>query len=117
MKGWERNWDVLSPFFKYTQELRKIIYTTNTIESLNSSYRRLNKNRTVFPSDQSLMKSIYLATQKITKKWTSIYHNWGLILGQLEIMFEGRIIHNFNAICVCEILTRKEFFYQKFWGM
>jgi transposase-like protein len=91
MKSWESNWDVLSPFFKYTQELRKIMYTTNTIESLNSSYRRLNKNRTVFPSDQSLMKSIYLATQKITKKWITVYHNWGLILGQLEIMFEGRI--------------------------
>ena len=67
------------------------MYTTNTIESLNSSYRRLNKSRTVFPSDQALLKSIYLATLKITAKWTTRYRDWGMILGQLQIMFEGRI--------------------------
>jgi len=67
------------------------MYTTNTIESLNSSYRRLNKSRTVFPSDQALLKSIYLATLKITTKWTTRYRDWGMILGQLQIMFEGRI--------------------------
>lgn len=91
MKSWETNWDTISPFFKYSQELRKIMYTTNAIESLNSSYRRLNKSRTVFPSDQSLLKSIYLATLKVTAKWTTSYHNWGVIFGQLQIMFEGRI--------------------------
>ncbi|WP_369011709.1 IS256-like element ISCth4 family transposase [Acetivibrio thermocellus] len=91
MKSWKSNWDVICPFFKYSQELRKIMYTTNTIESLNSSYRRINKSRTVFPGDQSLLKSIYLATVKITSKWTMRYKNWGLILGQLQIMFEGRI--------------------------
>jgi len=66
MKSWKSNWDVICPFFKYSEELRKIMYTTNTIESLNSSYRRINKSRTVFPGDQSLLKSIYLATVKIT---------------------------------------------------
>ncbi|ABN52036.1 transposase mutator type [Acetivibrio thermocellus ATCC 27405] len=91
MKSWKSNWDVICPFFKYSEELRKIMYTTNTIESLNSSYRRINKSRTVFPGDQSLLKSIYLATVKITSKWTMRYKNWGLILGQLQIMFEGRI--------------------------
>ncbi|ADU75052.1 transposase mutator type [Acetivibrio thermocellus DSM 1313] len=91
MKSWKSNWDVICPFFKYSEELRKIVYTTNTIESLNSSYRRINKSRTVFPGDQSLLKSIYLATVKITSKWTMRYKNWGLILGQLQIMFEGRI--------------------------
>ncbi|ABN52760.1 transposase mutator type [Acetivibrio thermocellus ATCC 27405] len=91
MKSWKSNWDVICPFFKYSKELRKIMYTTNTIESLNSSYRRINKSRTVFPGDQSLLKSIYLATVKITSKWTMRYKNWGLILGQLQIMFEGRI--------------------------
>lgn len=91
MKSWKSNWDVICPFFKYSQELRKIMYTTNAIESLNSGYRRINKSRTVFPSDQSLLKSIYLATLKITAKWTMRYKDWGLILGQLQIMFEGRI--------------------------
>jgi len=91
MKSWKTNWDVICPFFKYSKELRKIMYTTNAIESLNSSYRRLNKSRTVFPSDQALMKSIYLATLKITAKWTMRYRDWGMILGQLQIMFEGRI--------------------------
>lgn len=91
MRSWEANWDVLSPFFKFSLELRKVMYTTNAIESLNSGYRRLNKSRTVFPSDQSLLKSIYLATLKITEKWTMRHRDWGLILGQLQIMFEGRI--------------------------
>jgi putative transposase len=91
MKSWKSNWDVICPFFKYSQELRKIMYTTNAIESLNSGYRRLNKSRAVFPSDQSLLKSIYLATLKITAKWTMRHRDWGMILGQLEIMFEGRI--------------------------
>lgn len=91
MRSWKTNWDVICPFFKYSKELRKIMYTTNTIESLNSSYRRLNKSRTVFPSDQALLKSIYLATLKITAKWTMRYRDWGMILGQLQIMFEGRI--------------------------
>jgi transposase-like protein len=91
MRSWKTNWDVICPFFKYSKELRKIMYTTNAIESLNSSYRRLNKSRTVFPSDQALLKSIYLATLKITAKWTMRYRDWGMILGQLQIMFEGRI--------------------------
>lgn len=91
MKSWKTNWDVICPFFKYSSELRKIMYTTNAIKSLNSGYRRLNKSRTVFPNDLSLLKSIYLATLKITAKWTMRYRDWGMILGQLQIMFEGRI--------------------------
>ena len=91
MKSWDSNWDIICPFFKYGQELRKIMYTTNAIESLNSGYRRLNRTRTVFHGEQSLLKGLYLATKKITEKWISPYPNWGIILGQLEIMFEGRI--------------------------
>lgn len=91
MKSWHSNWDVICPFFKYSQVLRKVMYTTNAIESLNSGYRRLNKSRSVFPSDQSLLKSMYLATLKITAKWTMRYRDWGIILGELQIMFEGRI--------------------------
>ena len=67
------------------------MYTTNTIESLNRSYRKYTKTKSVFPSDESLMKCLYLATQNITKKWTGRYREWDRILGELSIMFEGRI--------------------------
>lgn len=91
MKSWESNWDCICPFFKFSKELRKMMYTTNAIESLNSSYRRFNKIRSVFPGEKSLLKGLYLATKKITEKWTAPHQNWGIILGQLEIMFSGRI--------------------------
>lgn len=87
----ENNWDVISPIFKFSSEVRKAFYTTNIIESLNSSYRRINKNRSVFPSSQALMKSLYLATTEITKKWTTVIRNWGRIRGELYIMFPGRL--------------------------
>ena len=70
MKSWHTNWDVISPIFKFSSQVRKVIYTTNAIESLNSGYRRLNKQRSVFPSDTALLKALYLATQEISKKWT-----------------------------------------------
>lgn len=91
VKNWEANWDLVIPFFKYSEELRKIMYTTNAIESLNSSFRRYTKNRTVFPNDESLRKSLYLATQNIIEKWTARYKNWDMILSQLQIFFEERI--------------------------
>lgn len=91
MKSWEANWDVISPIFKYSTEVRKIIYTTNAIESLNSSYRRLNRQRSVFPSDTALLKALYLSTFEITKKWTNTLRNWGKVYGELSIMFEGRL--------------------------
>ena len=68
MKSWYKNWDVISPIFKFSADVRKVIYTTNAIESLNSGYRRLNKQRSVFPSDTALLKALYLATHEITKK-------------------------------------------------
>jgi transposase-like protein len=79
MKSWYKNWDVISPIFKFSMEVRKIIYTTNAIESLNSGYRRLNKQRSVFPSDTALLKALYLATHEITKKWTVPLRNWGQV--------------------------------------
>ena len=91
LKSWEENWDSICPFFSYSQHLRKIMYTTNTIESLNRSFRKYTKTKAVFPSDESLMKSLYLSTLNITKKWTARYRNWDMILGELSIMFEGRI--------------------------
>ena len=91
LKSWEENWDAICPFFSYSEPVRKIMYTTNTIESLNRSYRKYTKTKSVFPSDESLMKCLYLATLNITKKWNGRYRNWDLILGELSIMFEGRI--------------------------
>lgn len=91
MDRWEDNWGIISPFFKFSQKIRKMIYTTNTIESLNSSYRRLNKSRNVYPSSDSLMKVLYLSTKKVTKNWTSTIPEWGETLKELEIMYKGRI--------------------------
>ena len=91
MKSWSKNWDAISPIFKFSMEVRKVIYTTNAIESLNSVYRRLNSQRSVFPSDTSLLKALYLATFEATKKWTSALRNWGKIYGELQIMFEERL--------------------------
>jgi len=91
MKSWVTNWDAITPIFKFSAEVRKVIYTTNAIESLNSTYRKLNRQRSVFPSDQALLKALYLATFEATKKWTMPIRNWGQVYGELSIMYEGRI--------------------------
>ena len=91
MKSWYKNWDVISPIFQFSADVRKVIYTTNAIESLNGGYRRLNKQRSVFPSDTALLKALYLATHEITKKWTMPLRNWGRVLGELEIMYPDRL--------------------------
>lgn len=90
MKSWETNWDVISPIFKFSKDVRKVIYTTNAIESLNSTYKKLNAQRSVFPSDKALLKSLYLATLQATKKWTQPLRNWGKVYGEFSIMYEGR---------------------------
>ena len=91
MKRWKDNWDAISPIFKFSADVRKVIYTTNAIESLNSTYRRLNQQRSVFPSDTALLKALYLATFEATKKWTTTIRNWGQVYGELSIMYEGRL--------------------------
>lgn len=91
MKSWSVNWDVISPIFKFSTDVRKVIYTTNAIESLNSTYRRLNRGRSVFPSDTALLKALYLATFEATKKWNLPIRNWGKVYGELSIMYEGRL--------------------------
>lgn len=91
MNRWEENWSVICPFYKFSQRIRKMIYTTNSIESLNSGYRRLNKARNVYPSIHSLNKVLYLATRRITKNWTSKVPEWEECLKELEIMYDGRI--------------------------
>lgn len=80
MKSRNNNRDVISPIFKFSEDVRKVIYTTNAIESLNSSYRRLNKQRSVFPSDTALLKALYPATHEKAKKWTVPLRNWGKVL-------------------------------------
>ncbi len=89
MKSWHKNWDVISPIFKFSSEVRKVIYTTNAIESLNSTYRKLNRQRSVFPIDTALLKALYLATFEATKKWTIPLRNWGKVYGELSVMYEG----------------------------
>lgn len=91
VKSWESNWDCLSTFFKFPDEIRKIIYTTNVIESLHRQYRKVTKTKSIFPNDESLMKMLYLATQKVTKKWSIRYKGWDLVISQLSIFFDNRI--------------------------
>ena len=91
MRSWKQNWDAICPIFKFSPEVRKVIYTTNAIESLNSTYRKLNRQRSVFPSDTALLKALYLATFEATKKWTMPIRNWGQVYGELSIMYEGRL--------------------------
>ena len=91
MKRWYDNWDAITPIFKFSPDVRKVIYTTNAIESLNSTYRKLNRQRSVFPSDTALLKALYLATFEATKKWTMSIRNWGRVYGELSIMYEGRL--------------------------
>ena len=91
MKSWKQNWDAISPIFKFSADVRKVIYTTNAIESLNATYRKLNRQRSVFPSDTALLKALYLSTFEATKKWTMPLRNWGQVYGELSIMYEGRL--------------------------
>lgn len=91
MKSWEQNWDALTPIFKFSSDVRKVIYTTNAIESLNSTYKKLNRQRSVFPNDTALLKSLYLSTLQATKKWTQPLRNWGKVHGEFSIMYEDRM--------------------------
>ena len=86
-RSWEAHWDNLNEFFAYPEEIRRVIYTTNAIESLNASLRKVTKNRAAFPDDDAIMKIMYLAIQKASKKWTMPIRNWGLALNQFAILF------------------------------
>ena len=92
LKSWETNWDVLSTFFKYPDEIRKIIYTTNIIEGLHRQFRKVTKSKSVFPSDAALEKMLYLATKNIMTKWTQRYRNWDMVLNQL--------LRDYPKVCV-----------------
>jgi len=88
IKSWKDNWEALTTYFEYPKEIRKLIYTTNPIESLNSQLRKVTKNRGVFPNDMALMKLAYLAINNITRKWTVRINEWDKILATLMIEFD-----------------------------
>jgi transposase-like protein len=90
IKSWKYNWEELTAYFDYPMEIRKINYTTNVIESLNSSIRKYTKTKTVFPDDQSAMKAVYLAINNIQQKWTMPIRSWGIIINQFIIKFGDR---------------------------
>lgn len=91
IKSWQKNWHKLSTYFKYAEDIRRIIYTTNTIESYHKQVRKVTKNKGVFPSDEALLRLMYLAHRNISKSWSLPINNWQLTLSQLAITFEGRI--------------------------
>lgn len=90
-QSWHSHWDRIIPFFAYPEEIRKVIYTTNAIESLNSTLRKVTKNRNSFPNDESAIKLLYMALQNIMKKWTMPIRNWPLAVHQFAIRFGDRV--------------------------
>ena len=91
IKSWRTNWEKLSTYFKYPENIRRLIYTTNTIEGYHRQIRKVTKNKGAFTSDMALLKLVYLATQNIQKKWTTSLWNWNQTLSQLTIFFEDRL--------------------------
>lgn len=91
VNSWNNNWSKLSTFFKYTEGIRRMIYTTNAIEGFHRQVRKVTKNKTAFTNDMALLKLIYLAQRNITKKWTSPLQNWGTTISQLSIIFKDRL--------------------------
>jgi putative transposase len=91
ISSWEKNWPKLSTYFKYPAGIRKLIYTTNTIEGYHRQIRKVTKNKGVFTSDMALLKLMYLATERISQKWTALLHNWWTSASQLKIIFGDRM--------------------------
>ena len=90
-QSWRDNWPNLSTYFKYPQEVRRLIYTTNAIEGFNRQLRKVTKAKSVFPTDDSLLKMLYLAMIDITKKWTGRRQDWSMIHAQLAVFFADRM--------------------------
>ena len=97
---WKRNWTGISPFFAFPEEIRKSIYTTNTIESANRQIRKIIKNKGVFPDDKAIVKIVFLALRNAAKKWTMPIKNWPLALNQFEILcgdyYNGDLVTKMN---------------------
>lgn len=94
MGCWYENWDAVATISKFSKEARTAFYTTNALKSLNSSYRRLNRQHSVFPGSQSLLKALYLATFEIAKKWPMPICNWGKIYGELAVIVVVKLFCN-----------------------
>ncbi len=90
-KSWRTNWDNLNEFFSYSDDIRKAIYTTNAVESLNYTLRKVTKNRSAFPTDEAALKLLYLALSNAAKKWTMPIDNWGAAINQFALHFGGRV--------------------------
>lgn len=91
VKSWRANWARVAPMFSYPREIRRAIYTTNTIESLNMTLRKISKNRALFPSDEAVFKLLYLGLRNISKRWTMPIREWSSAMNQFAIIFEGRV--------------------------
>jgi transposase len=91
VRSWRNNWAEISTFFKYPPKIRKIIYTTNMIESYHRQLRKVTKGKSIFPTDEALLKMLYMATQDVLRKWTGRVQNWGQILLQLSIFFPDKV--------------------------
>lgn len=91
IKSWRDNWDELTVFFEFPVEIRKIIYTTNLIENLNGKIRKYTKNKMSYPTDDAVLKSVYLALREATKKWSMPIQNWGIVINQFNLLFEERL--------------------------
>ena len=92
LKSWRENWKNIATFFKYTAEVRRMIYTTNAVEALHRQFRKVTKSKSLFPNDDALKKMLYLAYRDLSKKWTMPVRNWAFVLSQLSIIFEERIV-------------------------
>jgi len=91
IKSWRTKWDNLSAYFKYPNDIRRIIYTTNSIEAVHRQFRKLTKTKGGFPNDDSLLKLLYMGIINASKKWTMPIQNWNITVSQLSIFFEGRL--------------------------
>lgn len=90
-KSWKANWQKICPMFRFPQEIRRAVYTTNVIESLNFSLRKITKTRAAFPNEEAAIKLLWLGLRNIEKKWTMPIQNWSLGMNQMAIIFEGRL--------------------------
>jgi len=91
IKSWQKKWDNLSTYFAYTPEIRKLIYTTNSVEALHRQFRKVTKNKRIFPNDKALEKMLFLAYFDLSEKWTAALRDWTKIISQLAIAFEERL--------------------------
>lgn len=91
IQSWRRKWENLSAYFRYAPDIRKVIYTTNVIESIHRQFRKLTKTKGAFPNENSLLKLLYLGLLNAQEKWTMPIYNWNLTLSQLAIYFDGRL--------------------------